>query len=949
MTRMRYRFCRWLAACVVGLAAHPAAAQKEWVRFDNGVTTSPGVTFEFERPTTVSGSFGETFAPDEPRYAPPTLLCGRATSETLISGLSINAIAAGDSGTGTAVYIVNTATMQRLSIHLGHGSVDSAFHDNNWSGAYVTPFRDEDKAGMSNLLMLQSGANGGSPNMPGYAFAPTNGGSVHNGLIVVACEVFEPVDGQWISRRAALAYTTITRLQQSSPWIIAAMGVPTNPLDTSRGSPWSYSAFPVSDDEFVAVWTDYRTPTKTGGIAYATRFLRDSGGVWSASTIRVARSESPHVTEHWHCGGYIRHPDGRVSIVVSIGDGLDDNRMLARTRASGVSWASTTPIPDTGIDDRSRVFEPASTWSEVATVWGGSGADPYLRHNQAISMIAADPECSRLLCGTDETGAAVLSMTYDPDTQVPSWRTLYIPAVTSWPSDGVLNFSMQGEPGGPYLGRIDAASTSPWQAGQRETRILYSPDGELWGQCMVAGTSGSRQAVVRGNVGYIGSLANDGVGFRRIDEPVAYVTRPMMLSPSTDNLMSDAVSRPTSGIDAGVNIFRINTPEDLPEGVPLPPCDPRSIFQIENNSSGGRMGLWLPASHFPDVPAPRHAALLRAWVYALGPEDESDPRTTAQLTMRFSDETGDRLDVRSGRLDFDSGAWTPFTIWGPWRALDSTGTPDFNWRPSVTLRAQKSALIAAPSRFLVAWEGVYPDAPTVQGHGLGPGGVGSVERAVVEGIDVGDEWTMLLVGMVPDDQWDNRVGGSGEGAAKTATQHLPRLFSIESEDGSERIRALADPKDEGFRFRVETATTEREARSVRTTYWLRGSPVVCVVRCRDGNTSVDYTIGGSDSRRLEIPETLSPSRIELGPDAMWWHAVEAMPAFVSDELLNGVFATLRLRCPADRNDDGVVDTRDVLQFLNEWVSGSVLADFNRDGTVDTRDVIDYLNAYTSGC
>ncbi|QKK07163.1 MAG: hypothetical protein HND58_02635 [Planctomycetota bacterium] len=675
----------------VAVLATTASAQKSWVRFDNGVTTSPDVTFGFDRPTTVFGSFGETFAPGEPRFAPPTLLCGRATSQSLMSGLSVNAIAAGDSGTGLPVWVVTTSTFQRLSIHLGDDSVDRAFRDGNWSGVYVMPMRDEDKAGTSNLLVLQTGANGGSANTPDFAFAPTNGGSVHNGLIVAPCEVLEPVDGEWVSSRAALAYTTIDRLQRSSPWIIAAMGVPTNELDTARGSPWSYSAFPVSDDEFVAVWTDYRTPVKTGGIAYATRFLRDGDGVWSASTIRVARSESPVVTEHWHCGGYIKHPDGRASIVVSVGDGIADNYMLARTKSPGFAWASETAIPDTGIDERSRVYEPAASWSDVATVWGGVGTEPCLRHNQVISMIAADTDCSRLLCGTDETGAAVLSMTYDPDTKVPAWRTLYLPSATSWPSDGVLNFSMQGEPGGPYLGRIDAASTSPWQAGQRETRILYSPDGEIWGQCLVAGTTGSRQGVIRGDVGYIGSLANEAAGFRRIDEPTARVIRPMMLSPSTDNLLRETISKPTSGFDLGVDIVRLNEPGDLPEGVPLPPCEPGNIFKIENRSEGGRMGLWYPVSHFSDAPRARSFALLRAWVYALGPESDNDPATTAQLTMRFSDETRERLDVRSGRLDFDSGAWTPFTIWGPWTAMGHTGIPDTYWRPVVELRAEVRA------------------------------------------------------------------------------------------------------------------------------------------------------------------------------------------------------------------------------------------------------------------
>lgn len=54
-------------------------------------------------------------------------------------------------------------------------------------------------------------------------------------------------------------------------------------------------------------------------------------------------------------------------------------------------------------------------------------------------------------------------------------------------------------------------------------------------------------------------------------------------------------------------------------------------------------------------------------------------------------------------------------------------------------------------------------------------------------------------------------------------------------------------------------------------------------------------------------------------------------------------------CVADFNDDGVVDTQDVLSFLNAWNAGESSADINRDGTVDTQDVLAFLNAWNTGC
>jgi len=54
-------------------------------------------------------------------------------------------------------------------------------------------------------------------------------------------------------------------------------------------------------------------------------------------------------------------------------------------------------------------------------------------------------------------------------------------------------------------------------------------------------------------------------------------------------------------------------------------------------------------------------------------------------------------------------------------------------------------------------------------------------------------------------------------------------------------------------------------------------------------------------------------------------------------------------CPADFDGNGVVDTRDVLAFLNAWTTQDPRADFNGDGAIDTRDVLAFLNAWTAGC
>jgi hypothetical protein len=91
----------------------------------------------------------------------------------------------------------------------------------------------------------------------------------------------------------------------------------------------------------------------------------------------------------------------------------------------------------------------------------------------------------------------------------------------------------------------------------------------------------------------------------------------------------------------------------------------------------------------------------------------------------------------------------------------------------------------------------------------------------------------------------------------------------------------------------------------------------------------------------------TPTVVGLDADA----ALPAPPAAYLVDYIDGVdrAAAIIVRCPTDFNADGVVDTRDVLDFLNAWVVREPRADFNGDGTVNTQDVLAFLNAWNTGC
>jgi len=92
----------------------------------------------------------------------------------------------------------------------------------------------------------------------------------------------------------------------------------------------------------------------------------------------------------------------------------------------------------------------------------------------------------------------------------------------------------------------------------------------------------------------------------------------------------------------------------------------------------------------------------------------------------------------------------------------------------------------------------------------------------------------------------------------------------------------------------------------------------------------------------QILKDTAIDRGQSGPDNTYgagfvdaWDAVQAALAL--------------LDCPADFNNDGVVDTQDVTAFLNAWTFGSIAGDFDENGVIDSRDVLAFLNAWTAGC
>ncbi len=114
----------------------------------------------------------------------------------------------------------------------------------------------------------------------------------------------------------------------------------------------------------------------------------------------------------------------------------------------------------------------------------------------------------------------------------------------------------------------------------------------------------------------------------------------------------------------------------------------------------------------------------------------------------------------------------------------------------------------------------------------------------------------------------------------------------------------------------------------------------------DGTTCADVT----------CPEPVGAACFSTGfclilteAEAMNAGATWAGPGTTCDDLDGNGVADECETCDADMNDDGLVDTRDVIEFLNLWVAEDDRADFDNNNVIDTRDVIEFLNAWNVGC
>ena len=155
---------------------------------------------------------------------------------------------------------------------------------------------------------------------------------------------------------------------------------------------------------------------------------------------------------------------------------------------------------------------------------------------------------------------------------------------------------------------------------------------------------------------------------------------------------------------------------------------------------------------------------------------------------------------------------------------------------------------------------------------------------------------------------------------------------------------FADVNNDGLR-----TVTETFADPTRSMYSLGHQPVQRVVRVeRDGVVlgPGEYTFSYQDGWISVGAAPASGLVVSYAYTQRPDMAVSNWDANIGDKLYLNRLGPI---CLADFNDDGAVNTLDVLAFLNAWNAGDAGADCTGDGAVNTIDVLCFLNLWNAGC
>jgi len=271
------------------------------------------------------------------------------------------------------------------------------------------------------------------------------------------------------------------------------------------------------------------------------------------------------------------------------------------------------------------------------------------------------------------------------------------------------------------------------------------------------------------------------------------------------------------------------------------------------------------------------------------------------------------------------------------------------------------------------------------------------ERVSIIVTDISDDgttitgWTICLTGTAPfawkDGVWNNVGDGTDQFGYAFATNNDGSVIVGGQMNGIQMSAIVSYDMDNGFHFETENTSSVKAVTSdgkwgagyarldkkvlgqIQVAVWYLGespqtiylgSPTENLALARDiaDHTNVISVISDNsawiwDSYSWSFTE-FSVLLERLGSDLNGFEIREirgmnndgtAMVGWGFDE--NGItrawHATIPYIRPGDHNRDGTFTNEDVLDFLNDYVTGSMRADTSNDGSVNTVDIVEFFN------
>jgi hypothetical protein len=567
-----------------------------------------------------------------------------------------------------------------------------------------------------------------------------------------------------------------------------------------RGEPWCMSPPWLSSDRLTSVWTfmDYRSNSGSDGFqAYCVICTRTAiGQPWTVGALQMVTEQTGLTNGHGHSmTGWIDESTGRLYIAGTVGDGLNNQRLLLITRANYATYT------DGGVTFDAAATTTGNGWTCYPSMIGDTAATPKVPFSQTLSFLRVTGDPYSYIVGADETATALCRITVSRITADNPTPTATIrPVAQSLPATArnrgyvvMPCHAAQDTSNKAFIAYTDTQQRTATGEDDNMTQVLFSTDDEFFGGAVSIMADNSKQPRVVTTAGHI-IVTDVSRPLLAIPVPRRIRGRPLLVPGGVTNyLRSDTLvmhvanNYLTSGNTATANpdLAALFPSMTIP---PAPSQGPISYHKFAA-SSGTEAGLVRVCN---GSVIPTNAGKIRVHGYILRlPNDSGAPGASGELAFRGIDfaSVGGALrhttitgSDQFPELPTGNMAWQPFSIDLRDPATEWTiGTGSLSNPFEMAVRVFVNSGVANRQEFLIQWTAITAGDTHLPITGPAPGnGVASAAHDGVVAFDgVGSAWTAYVLAQMPSNGWDSDyASGPANQILFTLRQSATRYLTV---------------------------------------------------------------------------------------------------------------------------------------------------------------------------